>query len=77
MSTPRWHTTSFGSATGPERDGSIPVDGTVILAEFDNRTDAESVLERITAVERGHRDLLTSTPVDNTFYTISRQEESS
>jgi hypothetical protein len=29
--------------------GSIPVDGEVIVAEFDNRADAESALEQIAA----------------------------
>jgi hypothetical protein len=32
--------------------GSIPVDGEVIVAEFDNRADAESTLERIAAAEQ-------------------------
>jgi hypothetical protein len=31
--------------------GSIPVDGEVIVAEFDNRADAESALEQIAAAE--------------------------
>jgi hypothetical protein len=31
--------------------GSIPVDGEVIVAEFDNRADAESALEWIAAAE--------------------------
>jgi hypothetical protein len=32
--------------------GSIPVDGEVIVAEFDNRADAESALEQIAAAEQ-------------------------
>jgi hypothetical protein len=32
--------------------GSIPVDGEVIVAKFDNRTDAESALELIAAAEQ-------------------------
>ena len=32
--------------------GSIPVDGEVIVAEFDSRADAESALERIAAAEQ-------------------------
>jgi hypothetical protein len=32
--------------------GSIPVDGEVIVAEFDNRAEAESALERIAAAEQ-------------------------
>jgi hypothetical protein len=32
--------------------GSIPVDGEVIVAEFDNRADAQIVLEEIAAAEQ-------------------------
>jgi hypothetical protein len=32
--------------------GSIPVDGEVIVAKFDNRADAESALKRIAAAEQ-------------------------
>jgi hypothetical protein len=32
--------------------GSIPVDGEVIVAEFDNRAEAESTLEPIAAAEQ-------------------------
>jgi hypothetical protein len=32
--------------------GTIPVDGEVIVAEFDNRADAESTLERIAEAEQ-------------------------
>jgi hypothetical protein len=32
--------------------GSIPVDGGVIAAEFDNRADAEWILERMAAAEQ-------------------------
>jgi hypothetical protein len=32
--------------------GSIPVDGEVIVAEFNNRADAESTLRRIAAAEQ-------------------------
>lgn len=34
--------------------GSIPVDGQVILAEFGDRADAESVLEQIDAADQDH-----------------------
>jgi hypothetical protein len=33
--------------------GSIPVDGEVILGEFDRRESAEIALERLSEVERG------------------------
>jgi hypothetical protein len=32
--------------------GSIPVDGEVIVAEFDNRADAQTALEEIAAAEQ-------------------------
>jgi hypothetical protein len=32
--------------------GSIPVDGEVIVAEFDNRADAQFVLDEIAAAEQ-------------------------
>jgi hypothetical protein len=32
--------------------GSIAVDGEVILAEFDNRTDAQTALEQLAAAEQ-------------------------
>ncbi|HEX6392096.1 MAG TPA: hypothetical protein VFZ97_01560 [Acidimicrobiales bacterium] len=43
--------------------GSIPVDGEVIVAEFDNRADAESALEQIGAAERDNAPF-ESSPID-------------
>ena len=46
--------------------GSIPVDGEVLVAKFDNRSDAESALEQIAAAEQ-ESVILNSSPNGGAF----------
>lgn len=48
--------------------GSIPVDGEVLVAKFDNRSHAESALEQIAAAEQ-ENVTLKSSPSDGAFTT--------
>lgn len=54
--------------------GSIPVDGEVLVAEFDSRADAESALEQIAAAEPDNAPLK-SPSIDTAFTTGHREKD--